>query len=544
MTDDDATSLAPPPAAPAPAPASPPPRTAGQALARAGLIVSIAFLASRFLGWIRFVVLGNAFDAAELDLFFAAFRIPDLIYQLVAAGALGSALIPIVSGLIATGEQARAWRVVSTVANLMLVALAVAAVALAVAPPLVVPAITPGFDVIQTARTVELTRIMLLSPVFLALGAVATSVLNSSGRFAAAAVAPIVYNAAIIAGALLLAPFMGIAGVAIGVIVGAFGHLLVQVRPMARLGFHYEPRIDLADEQARTALKLMGPRAIGLGASQITFVVVTSLASLLGPGAITAYNVAFTLLQVPMGLIGVPLGTVVFPSLSREVAIGRASEYAALVTRALRLLLYVMLPAAGLIAILRRQLVTVLFPRFEADLVELTANALLLFLIGLAAHALIAVLARAFYARQDTRTPVAAAILAVLANTTLAIVLVGPLGLGGIALAIAIAAWAEALVLLFLLERRVAHLQVGHIARVALEAALGTLVAGAVGLLVLYTIDSYIGPDPGLLALVAQGALVTVAFGLVYLGLSVLLRIPELPSIVGVVRDMIQRRGR
>jgi putative peptidoglycan lipid II flippase len=528
------------------APAASPPRSTGRALARAGLIVSIAFLASRFLGWVRFIVIGNAFRPAELDVFFAAFRIPDLVFQLVAAGALGSALIPIVTGLTATEQAPRAWRVVSTVANLMLVVLLVLAVALAVAAPWIVAAITPGFDELQLARTVELTRIMLLSPVFLALGSVATSVLNASGRFAAAALAPIVYNVAIIAGALVLAPIIGIGGVAIGVVAGSFGHLLVQLRPMARLRFLYEPRIDLRDTEARTALTLMAPRAVGLGASQITFVVVTSLASTLGAGAITAYNVAFTLLQVPVGLIGVPLGTVVFPSLSRDVAVGRAAEYAALLTKALRLLLYVMLPAAGLIAILRRQIVTVLFPSFEQDLVDLTANALLLFLIGLAAHALIAVLARAFYARQDTRTPVAAAILAVALNTTLAVVLVGPvgLGLGGIALAIATAAWAEAVALLVLLSRRVPLLGLGHVARVALEAGLGTLVASAVGLLALYLIDDFVGADPNVLALVVQGALVTVAFGLVYLGLSLLLRIPELTAIVGVVSDLLRRRGR
>jgi putative peptidoglycan lipid II flippase len=335
-----------------------------------------------------------------------------------------------------------------------------------------------------------------------------------------------------------------VAGVAIGVVVGAFGHLLVQVRPMARLGFLYEPVIDLADRQARTALTLMAPRAVGLGASQITFVVVTSLASLLGPGAITAYNVAFTLLQVPIGLIGVPLGTVVFPSLSREAAVGRVGEYAALLTRALRLLLYVMLPAAGLLAILRRQIVTVLFPRFDDRLVDQTANALLLFLVGLAAHALIAVLARAFYARQDTRTPVAAAILAVVLNTTLAVVLVQPLALGGLALAIAVAAWTEAVLLLVLLARRVPLLGLGDVVRVGLESALGTLVAGAVGLLVARAIDGLIGPDPNVAGLVAQGALVGVAFGVVYLGLSLVLRIPELPTIVGVVQDLLRRRGR
>ncbi|TMC66438.1 MAG: murein biosynthesis integral membrane protein MurJ, partial [Chloroflexi bacterium] len=214
----------------------------------------------------------------ELDSFFAAFRIPDLIFQLVAAGALGSALIPIVAGLLATGEQARAWRVVSTVTNLMLIGLLVLAVLLFVLAPVVVPAITPGFtNAIERDRTIELTRLMLLSPIFLALGSVATSVLNAAGRFAAAAIAPVVYNLAIIAATLVLAHPFGVEGLAIGVVCGSLGHLLVQLWSVTRLGFRYSPRIDGSDPQARTALWLMAPRALGLGAGQVTFVVMTSL---------------------------------------------------------------------------------------------------------------------------------------------------------------------------------------------------------------------------------------------------------------------------
>ena len=185
---------------------------------------------------------------------------------------------------------------------------------------------------------------MLLSPIFLAMGAVATSVLNANGRFTAAAIAPITYNLAIIGAALILAPAYGVAGIAAGVVFGSLAHLLVQVRPVARLGFRFAPRIDLGDAQARKALALMAPRAIGLGATQITFVVVTSLATNLGVGAVTAFNVAFTLLQIPIGVIGVPLGVVVFPSLSREAATGRDPEFVSLLDRALRLLIYVMVP--------------------------------------------------------------------------------------------------------------------------------------------------------------------------------------------------------
>ena len=462
--------------------------TATRHLARAGLIVSAAFLTSRILGWVRTVVIvRNGGSLAELDAFFAAFRIPDLIFQLVAAGALSSALIPIVSGLFATDEPARAWRVVSTVTNIVMGALLVLGLIVLVAAPAIVELITPGFDAAQTAKTVELTRIMMLSPVFLALGSVATSVLNAGGRFAASAIAPISYNLAIIGAALLLAPSMGVDGLAIGVVAGSLCHLLVQVRPLARLGFRYAPRIDVGDDLARKALTLMVPRAIGLGASQITFVVVTSLATLQGPGAVTSFNVAFTLLQIPIGVIGVPLGIVVLPSLSRVAAIGRELEFVAMLTRALRLLVYVMIPIGALFAIVRVPTISLLFDdgSYGRAALDLTATTLLAFLIGLAAHALIAVLARAFYARQDTLTPVLAAVGSVVINVTLAIVLVGPLGLPGVALAIAIAAWIEAIALIVVLTRRVPPFRPSALLGVGLASVVGTVVAAGAGLVVL-----------------------------------------------------------
>ncbi len=516
--------------------------TVGRRLAHAGLIVSATFLASRVLGWVRLLVIANTFAAGpELDSFFAAFRIPDLIFQLVAAGALGSALIPIVSGLLATGEESRAWRVVSTVTNLMVIGLLVLAVILFVLAPLVVPRITPGFTPIESDRTVELTRLMLLSPIFLALGSVATSVLNAAGRFVAAAIAPVVYNIAIIVATFVLTPAFGVEGLAIGVVLGSLGHLLVQLWSVRRLGFRYSPRIDTAEPQARTVLWLMAPRALGLGAGQVTFVVMTSLASTLGAGAITAYNVAFTLLQIPIGVIGVPLGTVVFPSLSREVALGNESEYVSLLTRALRLLIYTMLPIGGLLAILRVPIVQVLFPAFDPKAVDATASTLLFFVVGLAAHALIAILARAFYARQDTRTPVAAAILAVVINSSLAFAFVGPLGLPGLALAIATAAWVEAVVLVWLLKRRLDGLDVVALLRVGAEAALGTAVAAAVALFAMSSIEARIGRTPGRIALTAEGIAVAAIFALAYLGVSLALRIPELPTIVGVMVDLVRR---
>jgi putative peptidoglycan lipid II flippase len=532
-----------------------PVRTSAATLARAGLIVAATYLVARILGYARVLIIGTTFGAgADLDAFFAAFRIPDLIFQLVAAGAVASALVPLVAGLLATGAQARAWRVVSTVANLMLVALAVlAVVAFLVAEPLVA-AITPGFDAAGLAKTVDLTRIMLVAPVLLALGAVATSALNADRRFGASAVAPILYNLAIIGGAVLLSGPLGVTGLAIGVVVGSFGHLVVQLPALARAGFRYVPRIDLSDEQARRALALMGPRVLGLGVTQITFVVMTSLASNLGEGAISAYTIAFALLQIPLGVIGIPLGIVIFPSLSREIAVGRTANYIELLTRSLRILIYVMLPITALAMVLRLQVVELLlgYGRFDRAAVQLTADTLLLFMLGLTAHSAIGVLARAFYARQDTWTPVAAAILAVVVNVSLGVVLVGPLGLPALGLAIATAAWIEALVLLWMLRRHEVGFDLGAIASVTLRAAIASAAAAAAALAALQVTAALIGPgavagisaQPGKVVLLVEAGLATVAGILAYVAVSVALRIPELPSIVGIMGDLVRRRGR
>lgn len=525
--------------------------TAARTLARAGLVVSGAFLLSRVFGWVRLLVIGNTFGAsADLDAFFAAFRVPDLLFQLVAAGALSSALIPVIASVTARDGDIRAWRVVSTVMSLMLLSLAVLSAAAFVAAPQVVGAIAQGFDPTTTERTIGLTRVMLLSPIFLAAGAVATSVLNARDRFAAAAVAPIVYNLAIIGAALFLAPSMGVEGLAIGVVAGALCHVLVQLPPLRAIGFRYTPVIDTGDRAARRALALMGPRAVGLGATQITFVVVTSLATTVGVGAVTAFTIAFTLLQVPMGIIGVPLGVVLFPSMSREVATGNVDQFIALLTRALRLLAFVMLPVAALLALLRVEAVAILFRAFDAEAVALTASALLVFLIGLLAHAWIALLARAFYAQQDTLTPVIAAVVAVVVNTSLAAILVGSFGLQGIALAIAIAAWLETAILVVVLRRRLPAFRLDGVAGVVVRTAVAVVLATAVGWAAHGAVRPALAPDPvgggiaTIVGLAATGAIVGGAFGGAFLLAALVLRIEELRSIVGLMIDALRRPRR
>jgi putative peptidoglycan lipid II flippase len=291
----------------------------------------------------------------------------------------------------------------------------------------------------------------------------------------------------------------------------------------------------------------MAPRAIGLGASQITFVVVTALATTVGLGAVTAFTIAFTLLQIPIGVIGVPLGVVLFPSLSRGAAVGDDVAFIGLLNRALRLLVVVMIPIAALAGILRLETVALLFRSFEPEAIRVTADIFLAFLIGAPAHAMIAVLARAFYARQDTITPVLAAIGAVVVNTTLAVILVGPFGLPGLAIAIAIAAYLEAGALTLLLRRREGPLGLAAVGSVAVRTLVATALATLVGVVTRLLAEPALVPDPtsvrgtGLIGLVVVMVVVSFAFAAIFATSALALRIAELRSIVGIMVDALRR---
>ena len=519
-------------------------RPMAAAIARAGLVVSAAYLASRLLGYLRIVVIGTTFGAGpDLDAFFTAFRIPDLIFQLVAAGAVASALVPIVSGFRATGETLRAWRIVSTIANLMLIALVILAAIAWLLAPAIVGLLAPGFDAGELAHTTDLTRVMLLGPILLGLGAIATAALNGSRRFAASAIAPIVYNLAIIGAAVILGPSMGVEGLAVGVVAGSAGHILIQLPALARAGYRWRPSIDLGDAEARHAFVLMAPRAVGLGATQLIFVTLTSLASDQGPGAISAYTIAFSLLQIPIGVIGIPFGIVLFPSLASELALGRTGTYLAIVGRALRVLVFVMLPITALAMVLRVQVVELLlgYGRFDTTAVDVTAATLLLFLIGLPAHGVLDVLARSFYARKDTATPVVAAIVGVVVTIAFAMALVGTLALPAVGLALSIGTWAEAILLLGMLKRREAALDLGGIASTGVRSLAGALVAAGVALGVLAALHAA-GFGGGKVAALVEAVMATGLAGLAYLVLAVVLRIPELEVLIQTGRSLVQGR--
>lgn len=517
--------------------------TSSRALARAGLVVTSAFLASRLLGWLRVVVISQAFpDPQDLDPYLAAFRIPDLIYQLVAAGAVGAALIPVLTELISGGQASRASRVASSVMNLMLVALLAISVVMFIWAPELVPVVVDGFPPDKTATTVHLTRLMLLSPIFLALGAVASAVLNTWDRFGVAAMAPVVYNIAIIACTIVLGGWLGIDAVAIGVVLGSVLHLGIQL-PLLRRVMVYRPAVDLGDPAARQTLRLMVPRAIGLGVTQITVLVNTSLAAGLPDGSVAAYYLAFTILQIPLGVIGFPLGVVLLPSLSRAMATRRMDDFRILVERSMRLLLWLTLFVVTTGIALRVPIVEVLFGGLSDQILGWTASTFAWFLIGLPAHAMNVVLTRAFYSGQDTRTPVVVACLSVLVNVVVSVATVGQMGLAGLALGVALGGWFETVVLTLLLDRRTQAIPARSVAMGAALSLVGALFAGAVALGGLALATEVLGDDPGRLGSLLEGTLIGLAALAIYLLYSRIMRIPELTQTLRLVRAALRRGG-
>lgn len=452
----------------------------GRVLANASLILTVAALASRLLGWIRLLVIGSQFGAtADLDAYFAAFRIPDAIFQLVVAGALSAALIPVFSGFRARNEEHEAWRLASSVINLVLIALAAFSAVMAVLAPWVVPIIVPGFDAPTTETTVRLTRLMLLSPVFVGMGAVVSGLLNSYGRFGVPALAPLVYNLAIIGAAVVLAPILGVEGLAIGVVLGSILHLAIQLPQLRGVGHHYDLTLGLGNPGVRQVAWLMGPRLLGLAAGQLNFIVSTVLASNLGVGSVTAYNYAFQLSQIPVGVLGVSVAVALFPTFSRDAALGRISEIRHQLSSSVRILLFFAAPLTAIMIVLAGPIAAVFFQYglFSAAATERTANALIFFSIGLSGHIVVHVLTRAFYAMQDTRTPVLWAIVAVAVNVPLMTVLSGPMGVAGLALALSISATLEVIGLTWALRRRIDSIEEADVLRSAAGSALAAVIA-------------------------------------------------------------------
>lgn len=434
----------------------------------AAILVAFSSLFSRFLGVVRDRILAGQFGAGDtLDVYYAAFRIPDLIFNLLVLGALSAGFIPLFTGLLKNEKSPEnnpeAWRLVNNVINMLALGLvAVSALCIIFARPLA-HAFAPGFSAEKLDATVNLTRIMFLSPFFLGLSGVIGGVLQSFKRFLVYSFAPIAYNLGIIAGAIWLTPIWGTYGLAWGVVIGAFLHFAIQLPTAVQLGFKYRPSLDLGDASVRKLGRLMVPRTMSLAISQIDLLVSTAIATTLTAGSLTVFNLANNVQSFPIGIFGISFATAVFPILS-----AKAKDRRGLVetfSNTQRQILFFIIPSTMLIWVLRAQIVRVLFGwgQFNWEDTVLTIEALTFFSFSLFAQASIPLLVRMFYARQNSKHPFYIGLFSVLVDIVLSLVFSRIWGVAGIALAYSVANIFNYLLLWFVLSRQLDGLDGGKI---------------------------------------------------------------------------------
>lgn len=433
--------------------------------ARSTLIIAFFFGVDKILAFARQLIINNQFGLGyELDVFNAANNIPDLLSALISGGALGVALIPVLSEYMEKSGRKAAWELFVRILNFAFIVTAVLAVVIALlAPWLIDSVIAPGFPAEQKALSVELMRLDLFAILVFSISGLAMAGLQANQHFILPALAPALYNIGQVFGALVLSPTesyfglpafgLGIHGLVYGVIIGSLLHLGIQVPGLLRYGFKWRPIVGLRDAGVRKVLVLMGPRVLTMFFIQIYFIARDNLASGLNEGSISALNLGWFIMQVPETLLGSAIAIALLPSISELFSRGENEKFSQTVNGAVRALLALTIPSAILLGIGLPPLITRAFPAFSPDQVELVVWVTRLYLAGLAGHALLEIASRSFYAQQNATLPLYAAALNSLAYIVLAILLTGFMGAGGIAFAGTIAFTAEALLLLWLLRR-------------------------------------------------------------------------------------------
>lgn len=452
-----------------------------RALAQGALVVMTGFLLSRILGWLRTIVIAAHFGAGpDYDAYVAAIALPDLVFQVLVGGAVGSAFIPVFKRYLAIGRDEEAWQLTSAVVNLFaLIALGTSVMLAVFARPITDVWVAGAQDPEFRETVASLTRILLISPAIFAVSTFCSSVLNSYNRFAIAAMAPLMYNLAIIGAALWLSGPLGIYGLALGAVVGAVLHLLIQLPFCFQLGMRWRPILGWGLPGVTEVVRLFAPRVLGLGVVQLNQVLsAVVLASFLGVVSIGYLNYAWQLIMLPLAL-SMAVGTAIFPTLSEENALDNREGFERLFLLSLRIILFVTIPASFGLIVLGKPLIRVFFERgaFDATSTDGTAAAMVFYALGLAGHATVEIVDRVFYARHDTRTPVLAAVLAVGVNLTASLILMQTgLNFRGLALASSLAALVEAGVLLRFISTRMAGLSISRLATPALRVLAASLV--------------------------------------------------------------------
>lgn len=430
-------------------------------LAQATLLLMFTVALSRVLGYGREVAINTLFGQSyATDAYRAAFSVPDLIYLLMAGGALSAAFIPVFSNYVDSRQEERGWRTASIVLNyVILFSLILIAIAFWQAPAIIHILIknVPGEYVSLGAF---LTRIMFIQTLFMALNGFSMGILHSYNRFTGPALGALVYNVVIILVGLAFYKSLGVAAFSYGVVLGALVNFLVQIPFLRRAGIKYYFCFDWRDEGFQKIMLLMLPVMVGLGVGQGNLLVTQRIATGLGPGIWSALDLGQKIMQLPLGILSGSVGVTIFPILAVLSARGERAEFKRALSLGLRLLLLISLPATFGIIALKEPLVGLFFEQgqFTREMTGITSKVLLFYCLGLFAYTALQVVNRAFFSLKDTLTPVLAAAATVAVNILLSLALSQSMGYEGLALAYSLAGFANLFMLLLILRRRMGQM--------------------------------------------------------------------------------------
>ncbi len=455
----------------------------------AAIIIAVAGLLSRFLGVIRDRVLASRFGAGdELDVYYAAFQLPDIVFNLLVLGALSAGFIPVFMQFLKdedkTGYRANeaAWILVNTVLNIFGFGLLILGLALAFCSQWILPITIPGFSGDKLEQTIALSRIMFLSPFLLGLSAIFGGVLQSYKRFLLFSLSPIMYNAGIIFGALFLTRFWGVYGLALGVIIGAFLHMIIQVPAVIKFGWRYHLVFDFKNSGFLKILKMTGPRVLALASNQINLLIVTFLASFLPLGSLAIFNLANNLQSFPVGIFGISFAVAAFPTLSKAFVNKDENEFNQTFLRTVKQIMFLIIPFSLLLVILRIQLVRVILGagQFDWTATELTASAVGVFCLSLFAQALTPFIDRVYFARQDTMTAFWVSLISVGINFGVSFYLIRYLGMLGLVFGFSISSIVNFILLIVILRFKVKSISFAGLVDSLLRVSLASLAMAVV----------------------------------------------------------------
>ncbi len=513
-------------------------------------------------------LLAGKFGAGEeLDIYFAAFRIPDFVYGILVMGGITAAFLPVFSRYMRKEKEGEwsedALKFANNVLNCFLLLLVIICAVLAIFAPWLIRFIIPGFSEESRQLTVALTRIMFLSPILFGLSNIFSGILHYFNKFLVYSLAPILYNLGIIIGILFFFPLFGIFGLAYGVILGAVLHLFVQIPAAVSSGYKYKKLFNFNFPGLKRVFKLMIPRSIGAAAYHINLIVITAIASTLAAGSIAIFNLSNNLHYFPIGIIGISFALSVFPSLSRAWAEERKEDFLRGFSSSLRQILFFIIPITVLIFILRAQLVRMVLGTGEFGWLEtrLTAASLGVFCLGILGNSLIPLFSRSFFALHDTKTPVVIGLLAMGLNVIFSFSFVYLLGsweairnaassllrLGGIEdisiialpLALSLAVLIQALLLLLFLYRKIGEIRGGEIWLSLRKVLISSIALAAIVYLVRQAVSFFVDMNT-FWGVFLQVVLAGTAGVAVFLMISFLLKSSE----ISIIKDALIKQFR